>query len=59
MFSSHHQQQEKEVLAKINKKTELIIPMYMLLSDAVDDTMLVEITDSKVLEYVNDWFQDN
>ena len=56
MFSSHHQQQEKEVLAKINQKNELIIPMYMLLSDAVDDTMLVEITDSKVLEYVNDWF---
>lgn len=31
----------------------------MLSSDAVDDTMLAEITDSKVLEYVNNWFQDN
>ena len=44
----------KDELVEFNQKTELIIQMEMLPSEAIDDeTKLVEITDSKVLAHVN------
>lgn len=39
--------------AGINQENELIIQMDMLPAEAIDDTKLVEIIDSKVLAHVN------
>ena len=43
----------KDDLAEINQGNELIIQMEMFPAEAIDDTKLVEITDSKVLAHVD------
>lgn len=43
----------KDELAEIHQANELVIQMEMLPAEAIDDTKLVEITDSKVLAHVN------
>lgn len=43
----------KDELADVHQANELVIQMEMLPTEAIDDTKLVEITDSKVLAHVN------